>query len=161
MFLCRRGKLPQRLPCALARRGNCKIASRLLHEKHLAAASRHGNQRDETCSFGASLYGQPVWHPQPEHVFHVVRRPRRIAMPPLRENFVHIAQPPIDDAAELRGVDARFLAHLTSRRLDQRLSWLLASGYGLPMIGKVGTFEKQCPQIAIMDDDQAVETGTL
>ena len=135
------------------RSGNCMIASRLLHEKHLSAASRQGSQRHETCSFGASFTGNRSGTCSP-NTCSMLCRPWRIAMPPLRKNLVDIAQAPIDHAAELRRVDARFLAQLTRRRLGQRLSVLLASGHGLPMIREVGAFEKQRPQIGVMDDDQ-------
>lgn len=94
------------------------------------------------------------WYPDPEDMLDVVCRPRWIAVPPLRENLIHIAQAPIDQAAGIRRVYTRFLAQFARRRCGQRLPRFLASGYGLPVIGEIGAFEQQYLQVKVINDDQ-------
>jgi hypothetical protein len=80
-----------------ARCANCLMASALLHEKTLSAASRHGSHVQFKCSSRRKSYRNLTRQAQTKPVFCVVRYPRRVTSTPSLINFKFAVLAPVNE----------------------------------------------------------------
>ena len=92
-----------------------------------AAASRHGSQAKRRCSRGVERHRHRRGHLEREHVLGVVRRARRIAMPPLRIDLVDVRHVPVGRRRRTRARRCPFPRAVRARRSRASVSpgsWL-------------------------------------
>ena len=91
---------------------------------------------------------------EPEHVLGVLRCPRWITMPPLREDLEYVRKVPVAHAPVGGGIDSRLLGELAHGGIVQRFTDLDTSRHRLPMVGVIGALDQQHIEIGRVNDDE-------
>jgi len=93
-------------------------------------------------------------------MFSIVGNPRRVTMPPFREDFVFCTQMPVQQVTRLY-LDSSFFADFPAGCLMGRLSRFQTASHRLPVTGMVTAFKQQDFPVVIrsiirwaMHDDQ-------